>query len=140
MNGNTPYAGSPSTLQAGTQFQQQREDFSPTAEQVAAVRHDIKRVAAGVRKHLPNGFEVTTVLDDIPQQGPVAQVFVIFPIGGQMGAMVPLTEAMFDDSDQNADTPYRVLDPEEAATFQSQLAATAAQQLMQVDSGAGPAQ
>lgn len=137
MNGNTPYAGAPGTLQAGQQIQQR--DFTPTIEQVIDVRHDIKRVADGIRKHLPEGFQVSTLVDSHPQQGPVAQVFIIFPFGGQMGATLPLTEEMFEDTAETDNSPYRVFDPENVKTFQSNIAATAVQQLMQVDSGTGPA-
>ncbi|MFC6729760.1 DUF5811 family protein, partial [Natronoarchaeum mannanilyticum] len=56
MNGNTPYAGSPGTTQAGKRATADLPEL--TGEQKRALRRDVSRIADQTRAYLPDEYGV----------------------------------------------------------------------------------
>jgi len=92
MNGNTPYAGAPGTVDAG----RPADDHDVSSEELRAFRKEVTGIVARARTYLPEGY---TVGSEVSQgvRGIEATVAVRPPVGQ------PVSAGFAPDADDLAD-------------------------------------
>jgi hypothetical protein len=120
MNGNTPYAGTPGTTQAGKRATADLSDL--TAAQRRVLRENVTQIAARTRSFLPNEYVVDA---DVSQAagGARATVAVQPPVGH------PVSAGFTPEGDDFDDEPL-ITDDDEFEVARG-LAASAALQVKQ---------
>lgn len=83
MNGNTPYAGTPTVTQAGKRATTDIPEPSP--EQLRQLREDVFDIAAETRAYLPDGYAVDADIDQ-GVSGPQVRIAVRPPAGRPVSA------------------------------------------------------
>lgn len=115
MNGNTPYAGAPGSVDAGRPV----DDQNVSGEELRAFRQEVTGIVARARTYLPEGYAVGSEVSR-GARGIEATVAVHPPVGQ------PVSAGLTPDSDELADG-IGAEDREEVARG---LAASAALQVM----------